>query len=237
MNRVLTTGLPASNGGVQVPTARPAEQSITASLTVEVMHDLDDGTPTLVASTEGNQGDLQVVTVDQVRAMIAEQRAHLNRQEQLALAYDAATSNAPTGEPRQWTVADRLTGMPLKGTCLPGCHGLHFELNAGIADADDIQCVNFDQANSTELPIATGSAEDQDWATLSIQIQSNPVHPDEAKRIPLAAIEVTEDHFIEDLDPNALAVVIDKLDQRVAAMRIRHAEFTRIHNEHHGRQA
>lgn len=73
------------------------EQSIAASLTVEVMHDLDDGTPTLVASTQGNQGDLQVVTVDQVRTMIAEQRTHLNRQERLALAYEAASGQARKG--------------------------------------------------------------------------------------------------------------------------------------------
>lgn len=213
------------------------EQSITVSLTVEVMHDLDDGQPTLVASTQGNQGDLQVVTVDRVLSMVAEQRAQLNRQERLALAYAATTTKAPTGEPRTWTVADRKTGMPLKVTCMSGCHGFHLEAAAGTASAEDICCAQYDKANTTELQIGCGGNNAGDWSTLSVEIKSMPFHPDEDKRIPLAAVEVTEDHYIEDLDPNALAVVIDKLDQRVAAMRVRHAELVRIRDEHFGRQA
>lgn len=228
MNRVTTTS---------TATSATSEQSITTSLTVEVMHDLDDGAPTLVASTQGNQGDLQVVTVAQVRAMIAEQRAHLNRQERLAFAYEAATTKAPTGEPKTWTVADSDTGMPLTVTCMSGCHGFHLEAAAGTATAEDICCAQYDKANTTELPIGCGSNKYDAWSTLSVEIKSQPFHPDEARRTPLAAIEVTEDHYIEDLDPNELAVVIDKLDQRVAAMRIRHAQFTQIYNEHLGRQA
>jgi hypothetical protein len=213
------------------------EQSITASLTVGVVHDLDDGQPALVASTQGNQGDLQVVTVAQVFARAAEQRSHLNRQERLALAYAAATTEAPTGEPHTWTAADRKTGMPLKVTCMSGCHGFHLEAAAGTATAEDVCCTQYDTANSTELQIGCGSDDGNDWATLSVEIHSDPVHPDEAKRVPLAAIEVTEDHYIEGLDPNGLAVVIDKLEQRVAAMRIRHAELVRIRTEYFGRQA
>lgn len=213
------------------------EQSITASHTVEIVIDLDTGQPTLCASSDANQGDLQVVTLAQVFASTAKQRAQLNRQEQLALAHEAATSKAPTGEPHTWTIADRKTGMPLKVTCMSGCHRLHFEAAAGMAEAEDICCAQYDRANTTELQIGCGDDSIGDWATLSVEIKSMPHHPDEAKRIPTAAIEVTEDHYIEDLDPDQLAIVIDKLDKRVAAMRIRHAEYVRIRDEYLGRAA
>lgn len=214
-----------------------AEQSVTASLTVEIMHDLDDGTPTLVASTDGNQGDLQVVTVDQLRAKIAEQRAQLNCQERLALAYEAATTKAPTGEPFTWTIADEDSGLPLHVTCMSGCQSLHTEKAFGMSRAADVNCAQYDTANPTELQIGCGGEDLDRHATLSVEIHSDPVHPDPAKRVPLAAVELMEDKYIEDLDPNALGVVIDKLDNRVAAMRIRHAELIRIRDEYFGRQA
>lgn len=81
-----------SNLAIPAPSAStPPDQSITASLTVEVMTDLDDGQPTLVASTEGNQGDLQVVTTSQVLAKVAEQHRVLDRQAQLAIDYQVRT--------------------------------------------------------------------------------------------------------------------------------------------------
>lgn len=228
MNRVPTTAT--------APSAT-AQQSISATFHVEVMDDLETGEPTLIGSSDPSHGDLQVVTADQVIAKAAEQYRTIARAVRLALDYEAATKQAPTGPRRSWLIADSKTGMPLKGTCLEGCHGLHFEMASGTADADDVACINFDQANSTELPIDCGSTDGQDWTTLSVLIKSYPVHPDEEKRIPHAAVEVTEDHYIEDLDDDGLAIVIDKLQQRVDGMRIRHAELVRVRHEHLGRQA
>jgi hypothetical protein len=75
----------------EAPTASPAprEQSITASLTAEIMNDLDDGRPVLVAYTEGNAGDLVEVSATQLMAKVAEQRQHLDRIEALANEYAA----------------------------------------------------------------------------------------------------------------------------------------------------
>lgn len=228
MNRVPTTATAPSP---------LAEQSVSAIFHVEVMNDLETGQPMLIGSSDTSHGDLQVVTADQVIAKAAEQHRVIAKAVRLALDYEATTEQTPTAPRRSWIVADSKTGMPLKGACLAGCHGLHFELSSGTADADDVVCVDFDQANSTELPIGCGSADGQDWATLSVLIRSYPVHPDEEKRIPHAAVEVTEDHYIENLDDDGLAIVIDKLQQRVDAMRIRHAELVRARNEYLGRQA
>ncbi|MEU3161375.1 hypothetical protein ABZ753_28700 [Streptomyces griseoincarnatus] len=64
-----------------------SDQSITASLTVETMTDLDTGQPALVTSTQGNQGDLQVVTVAQALAQVTALREQANRQEALINEY------------------------------------------------------------------------------------------------------------------------------------------------------
>ncbi|WP_193514882.1 hypothetical protein [Streptomyces griseoloalbus] len=63
------------------------EQGITASLTVEVMADLDDGQLTLVAATQGNQGDLQVVTPAQALAKVTSLREKADRIEALISEY------------------------------------------------------------------------------------------------------------------------------------------------------
>ncbi|MEU1302822.1 DUF6907 domain-containing protein [Streptomyces shenzhenensis] len=201
------------------------------------MTDPDTGQPMLLLSRDASLGDLQVATTDQAITGAAMAHAAIGNALQLALDYQASTQQRRTEQPRTWTIADSLTGMPLKGTCMSGCSGFHVEWGSGQADAKDFSCTQYDQANTTELPIGCGGDSGKDGPTLSVEIKSYPVHPDEAMRIPHAAVEVTEDHYIEDLDPNGLAAVIDKLEQRVAAMRVRHAELVRIRNEYLGRQA
>jgi hypothetical protein len=76
-----------------IPSPTPStlpEETRRAALSVEVMNDLDTGQPMLLASTEANQGDLQVVTPAQVLAKVNEQRAQLDRIEALANEYAAA---------------------------------------------------------------------------------------------------------------------------------------------------
>ncbi|MDX3559038.1 hypothetical protein PV729_46605 [Streptomyces europaeiscabiei] len=80
MNQSLSTSTPKST----LP-----EQTRAAALSVDVMNDLDTGQPMLLASTEANQGDLQVVTPAQVLAKVNEQRAQLDRIEALANEYAA----------------------------------------------------------------------------------------------------------------------------------------------------
>jgi len=65
------------------------DQSITASLTAEIMTDLDTGQPTLVASTQGNLSDLQEVVPARLLRMVAEARAKLDAIERLAQIHEA----------------------------------------------------------------------------------------------------------------------------------------------------
>ncbi|MGA5374208.1 hypothetical protein ACPCSD_24500 [Streptomyces griseoincarnatus] len=63
------------------------DRGITASLTVEIMTDPDGGQLMLVAATQGNQGDLQVVTVAQALAKVTALREQADRQEALINEY------------------------------------------------------------------------------------------------------------------------------------------------------
>lgn len=65
------------------------DRAITASLTVEIMHDLDNGRPTLLISRDSNQGDLREVTPFEAIAEAAKLRADADRIEQLAREYAA----------------------------------------------------------------------------------------------------------------------------------------------------
>ncbi|MER8004951.1 hypothetical protein [Streptomyces sp. NPDC094149] len=212
------------------------EQSITSTFHIEVMDDLETSRPTLSLSTDPTLGDLQVVTAAQVVAKAVEQHRLIDKAVRLALDYEAATA-APAPEPHAWTIADRDSGLPLNVTCMSRCNGFHPERADGMARADSVNCTQYDTANPTELLINGGAEEFGGYATLSVEIHSDPVHPDPAKRVPVASIEVVEDHYVEDLDPDALAVVIDKLQERVTAMHVRHADLVRIRNEHARQQA
>ncbi|MFJ9748909.1 hypothetical protein [Streptomyces chartreusis] len=94
MNRVLMTGSPASIGGVQVPAARPAEQSLSTHLYVEITNDLDDGHSTLAVATETNLGDLDEAGPFDAMRKIREARAQLDEAERLINEY-AATVTLP----------------------------------------------------------------------------------------------------------------------------------------------
>ncbi|MDX3582965.1 hypothetical protein [Streptomyces europaeiscabiei] len=78
MNHLLSTTGPAST----LP-----ERAVASILVAEVMNDLDDGQPTLVAYTDGNAGDLREVPVTALAVMIREARAKLDQIEQLARDY------------------------------------------------------------------------------------------------------------------------------------------------------
>lgn len=68
------------------------EQCIVASLTAEVMADLDDGQLTLLSSTFVGLADLQVISPDALLDKVALQRRQLDQIEALAQEYAAKVS-------------------------------------------------------------------------------------------------------------------------------------------------
>lgn len=53
-----------------------------------------------------------------------------------------------------------------------------------------------------------------------------------AGRLPHAQVEIVEDHYIEDLDPDALGVLIATLSERLTALRRTHTDLVRIRAEY-----
>ncbi|MFF9625413.1 hypothetical protein [Streptomyces griseosporeus] len=71
------------------PSTPDQHVSITASLTAEIVIDADNGESTLVAYSEGNAGDLEVVTPARLLAKVAALREQADRIEALANEYAA----------------------------------------------------------------------------------------------------------------------------------------------------
>ncbi|RPE44128.1 hypothetical protein EDD90_7358 [Streptomyces sp. Ag109_O5-1] len=111
----------ATSGGVQVPTVRPAEQSIRTNFLVLVMNDLDTGQPTLCSATDPHES---VDEVDAARVMEQAAEAHKKIDEgvQLALAFEGQQRRARSiknedgalnevGRQLLAEIADRLTDL------------------------------------------------------------------------------------------------------------------------------
>ncbi|MEF9903705.1 DUF6907 domain-containing protein [Streptomyces sp. P9-A2] len=221
----------------EASTGTPAvqDQSSTTIFHVETMTDLDTGQPTLVSSTQGNHGDLQVVTADQVLNEAGKAHKKIDDAVRLALQFQAATTPTPPA-PTTWTFTDRDTGAHRTVTCIAGCTTDHQHSIDNPVFSEDVYCWNTDSSEPRTLPVnETGTPED--LYVLSTVIACEPFSDKPARRIPHARVEILEDHFIEDLDPDGLQAVIGTVEQRLTAMRQRHAELIRIRNEHLGRQA
>lgn len=94
-------------------TPLPTEQSISVTLTAEVMHDLDDGRPTLIAATESNLGDLRETSPARLRGMVAQARAQLDRIERLANEHEARdTLRAIAAEHDLLLFEDDMSDLP-----------------------------------------------------------------------------------------------------------------------------
>lgn len=82
-----------SNLAIPAPSASTLpEQGIVVSLTAEIMNDLDNGRPTLVAYTEANAGDLCEVSPAHLLGMVEGARARLAAIELLAKEFEARTT-------------------------------------------------------------------------------------------------------------------------------------------------
>jgi CO dehydrogenase/acetyl-CoA synthase gamma subunit (corrinoid Fe-S protein) len=90
-----------------------AEQSISVTLTAEIMRDLDDGRPTLIAATESNLGDLRETSPARLRSMVAAARTKLDQIEQLANEHEARdTLRAIVAEHSLNLYEDDLSDLP-----------------------------------------------------------------------------------------------------------------------------
>jgi hypothetical protein len=138
------------------------EESITSSLTVGIMNDLDDGQPTLVASRDGNQGDIKEVSLSTALQMVDEEHAKLDQIAQLAIDFEAATKGR-SGEPGHHPWCE-------PGACFvgpPDDQGEYIDHEGPVASLRAPHCMPTEEGVLLRARLCS-DASDGDGATVSI---------------------------------------------------------------------
>lgn len=130
---------------------------------------------------------------------------------------------------RTWQFVATPTGQLMTVTCMPGCTIDHSRDIETPTDPDDIWCQSFSEA--VTLPV-NDSGTPEEVPVLSWTLNARPFDRKLAARRPHACVELMQDAWIEDLDPDAFETVISTLEERVKAMRQAHAELVRVRAEY-----
>ncbi|MFI1394079.1 DUF6907 domain-containing protein [Streptomyces sp. NPDC020681] len=136
-------------------------------------------------------------------------------------------------QPTTWTFTERGTGQPMTVTCMPGCILDHTNDIATPSYPGDIWCQAPRQ--DVTLPInSNGSPEE--YRVLSSTLNVRPFDEMVSARLPFVSLEIIDDHWIEDLDPDGLETVIRTLAERLDDLREAHAELVRTRTEYAARR-
>ena len=138
----------------------------------------------------------------------------------------------PATEPRTWSFTDRDGGRTMTVTCMTGCVLDHSTDIGARRFPGDIWC----QAarEDVTLPInSNGSPEE--YRVLSSTLNVRPFDEKLAARLPFVSIEMIDDHWIDDLDPDGLETVIRTLAERLDDLREAHALLVRTRAEYRAR--
>lgn len=206
------------------------EQSISVVLDAEIMTDPDTGQPMLVAGTSHDQGDAREITAAQLRQETAAVRDGLGKADALADRFERLTQNPEA--PRTWTFINMHTDEPVTVRCMPGCEADHSDMLAGPRDPEDFWC--FTNSTNATLPVNV-DGDPEHFRILTVMTSTIPFSPVIANRVPHAAIEVLDDHWIDSLDPDGLETVINTLAARVTALRAVHTHLVQVRAQYMGR--
>lgn len=127
-------------------------------------------------------------------------------------------------EPRTWSFIAYPSGELLTVTCMDGCTSDHSQDIETPTHPDDIWCQT--TSRDVTLPVNEhGTPEEVN--VLSWTLNVRPFDKNVAARLPHVCVELMQDCWIEDLDPDAFEHVIGVLEARVTAMRKAHAQLVR----------
>lgn len=139
---------------------------------------------------------------------------------------------APTEQPKAVTFTNRFSGHPVTFTCMVGCKNDHELDMASPTMPEDVTCSA--DSEHVELPFMQSGSQQQ-WLTLRPQMFVSPFSNDIAERLPTVSVEVTDDGWFSNLDPDGLDQVADFLQGRVDAMRAASVRLTAVRDEYKGR--
>ena len=142
-----------------------------------------------------------------------------------------APSPTPTGQ-RTFVFTSNITGQPGTFTDMPGCTLDHQAAVDTPTHPTDVYCWSDDNRSETTVPIDPNTGTPEDFNILTSHITVEPFSTDIARRLPHASIEFIDEHYIAPLDPDALAVLISLLAERVESLRRTHTELVRTRAEY-----
>ncbi|MFD5724689.1 DUF6907 domain-containing protein [Streptomyces sp. NPDC058368] len=123
------------------------------------------------------------------------------------------------------TFTHRDTGQPMTFACMPGCIFDHCYDASTPTHPSDIWCQT--ERTDVTLPINENGTPEE-FRVLGITLNVRPWDAKVSQRLPHASIEVIDDCWIEDLDPDALAHVIATLASRLDVLKDAHAQLIEL---------
>ncbi|MFI7234474.1 DUF6907 domain-containing protein [Streptomyces cyaneofuscatus] len=138
----------------------------------------------------------------------------------------------PATGPQTWTFINRNTGQPMTFTCMTGCDIDHHSDVATPYFPEDIWCQT--PRTDVTLPI-NENGKPEEYKVLGITLNVRPWDAKLSQRLPHASVEVIDDCWIEDLDPDALAIVIATLESRLQVLRDSHTQLVKLRAEFEAR--
>lgn len=144
------------------------------------------------------------------------------------------SDSAASVTPRTWSFIDRRTGEAVQYTCMDGCTLDHRHEMGRPVFREDVWCWFWDAPLT--LPINENGTPEE-LSVLSTVIKVEPWSSTISQRLPYAVVELVDDQFIENLDPDGYETVINTLAERLEQMRATHRRLVAVRAAHMARQA
>jgi hypothetical protein len=146
----------------------------------------------------------------------------------------ASAPEASTTQPRVWSFVDRRTGESVEYRCMDNCTLDHGREVGRAIFREDVWCWTW--AESMTLPVNENGTPEE-MAVLSTVIKVEPFSRTISQRLPYAVVELVEDQFIENLDPDGYETLIRTLSDRLDQMRATHRRLVEIRAAYMARRA
>lgn len=151
----------------------------------------------------------------------------------MSVATPEPTVSAASVPPRTWSFIDRRTGETVQYTCMDGCTLDHAHETGRPVFREDVWCWFWDE--SLTLPINENGTPEE-LRVLSTVVKVEPWSPTISQRLPYAVVELVDDQFIENLDPDGYETVINTMQARLDQMRENHRRLVEIRARYMARQ-
>jgi hypothetical protein len=136
-------------------------------------------------------------------------------------------------EPRTWTFINRHNGQAMTYTCMDGCTLDHSREIGREIFPEDVWCWFW--GKDLTLPVNENGTPEEMQVLASV-IKVEPYSATISQRLPYAVVELVEDQFIENLDPDGYATLINTLSDRLDQMRETHARLVEVRAAYMRRQ-